>query len=158
VTRHSIREYAQAIRNRYRNAKKKEKTKILDEFTKATGLHRKAAIRLLNRGNKPQVTRRRGRPRKYSTEVVVALKTAWEAGDRLCSKRLHPFLPEMVRVLRENGEIHMTVEVEAQLCRMSPSTIDRTLPGREVYSKVRSQSEHLPIGKRIVRAILKLIR
>ncbi len=127
MTRHSIREYAQAIRNRYKKADKKEKGKILDEFTKATGLHRKAAIRLLNRVDKPQATRRLGRPRKYSHEVVGALKTAWEAGDRLCSKRLHPFLPEMVRVLRLNGERNITVEVETQLCRISPSTIDRLL-------------------------------
>jgi hypothetical protein len=127
VTRKNIREYTQAIRNRYRKASKKEKTRILDEFTKTTGLHRKAAIRLLNRVNKPQATRRQGRPRKYSNEVVGALKIAWEAGDRLCSKRLHPFLPEMVRVLRENRESNITVEVESQLCRISPSTIDRLL-------------------------------
>ena len=127
MTRYSIREYAQAIRDRYRKATKEEKTKILDEFTKATCLHRKAAIRLLNRDNKPLVLRRRGRPQKYSHEIVAALKTAWEAEDYLCSKRLHPFLPELVKVLRKNGEIKMAVAVEAQLCRMSPSTIDRRL-------------------------------
>lgn len=94
MTRYSIREYAQAIRDRYRKAKKEEKTKILDEFTKTTGLHRKAVIRLLNRDNKPLVLRRRGRPQKYSHEIIAALKIAWEAEDYLCSKRLHPFLPE----------------------------------------------------------------
>ena len=127
MTRLSIREYAHAIQSRYLKAKKKEKTKILDEFTKTTGLHQKAAIRLFNRINKPQATRRPGRPRKYNNEVVRALKIVWEAGDRLCSKRLHPFLPEMVRVLRENRENLITAEVESQLCRISPSTIDRLL-------------------------------
>jgi len=146
VTRHSIREYAQAIRNRYKKADKPEKTKILDEFTKATGLHRKAAIRLLNRANKPKSIRRRGRPMKYNNEVVVALKTAWEAGDRLCSKRLHPFLPEMVRVLRKNGESNITEEVETQLCKISPSTMDRVLRpfrqkgGRRCFSTTRRGS------------------
>ncbi len=53
MTRQSIKEYAGAIRERYRRGTKKEKGKILDEFTKATGLHRKAAIRLLNNGEKP---------------------------------------------------------------------------------------------------------
>ncbi len=127
MTRKSIREYTQAIRGRYRKVNKKEKTRILDEFIKTTGLHRKAAIRLLNRVNKPQATRRPGRPRQYDNEVVRVLKAAWEAGDRLCSKRLHPFLPEMVRVLRENRENLITAEVESQLCRISPSTIDRLL-------------------------------
>jgi hypothetical protein len=146
VTRHSIREYAQAIRNRYKKTGKSEKTKILDEFTKATGLHRKAAIRLLNRTNKSKSIRRRGRPMKYNNEVVGALKTAWEAGDRLCSKRLHPFLPEMVRVLRKNGESNITWEVETQLCKISPSTMDRVLRpfrqkgGRRCFSTTRHGS------------------
>ncbi len=127
MTRRSIREYVEAIRGRYHRVKREEKTKILDEFTKATGLHRKAAIRLMNRVRQPQGDRRQGRPRKYGSAVVEALKIVWEAEDRLCSKRLHPFLPEMVRVLRKNGESRMTAEVETQLCQVSPSTIDRLL-------------------------------
>jgi len=31
-----------------------------------------------------------------------ALKAIWEASDRLCAKRLRTFLPEIVRVLRNN--------------------------------------------------------
>ena len=146
VTRRSIREYADAVRNRYQKSRKEEKTRILDEFSKATGLHRKAAIRLLNRVNKPKVNKKPGRPRKYSSEVVMVLKTCWEAGDRLCSKRLHPFLPEMVRVLKENGEIKMTSEVEPQIYKMSPATIDRALHpfrqrgGRRSFSTTRPGS------------------
>jgi len=55
------------------------------------------------------------------------LKAIWEASDRLCSKRLQPFIPEMVRVLREHNEQRIDASTEAQLCRMSPSTIDRLL-------------------------------
>jgi hypothetical protein len=47
MTRGSIREYTQAVQERYRRAPKKGRTKILDEFTQVTGYHRKAAIRLL---------------------------------------------------------------------------------------------------------------
>jgi hypothetical protein len=57
----------------------------------------------------------------------MALRTAWEATDRLCSKRLQPFLPELIPVLRRCGEKSMTADVEAQLIQMSPSTIDRLL-------------------------------
>ena len=42
-------------------ASKEEKGKMLDEFTKVTGLHRKAAIRLLNRVSRPTAGKRRGR-------------------------------------------------------------------------------------------------
>ena len=75
MTRRSILEYADAVRPRYLAASKKEKTRILDEFTAVTGLHRKAAIRLLNRRSEPESRRRRGRPRFYGLEAVAALKT-----------------------------------------------------------------------------------
>jgi len=59
--------------------------------------------------------------------VAGALRVAWEATDRLCSKRLHPFLPELVMILRRHGDQAMTTDIQARLCRMSPSTIDRLL-------------------------------
>ena len=99
----------------------------MDEFTQVVGCHRKAAIRLLRQENQAKAKRKRRRPPQYGVAVVEALRAAWETTDRLCSKRLHPFLPELVRVLRRHGERTITAEVEAQLCRMSPSTIDRLL-------------------------------
>ena len=127
MTQRSIREYAEAVRDRYFLASKKEKGKILDEFTKVTGHHRKAAIRLFRHGNQSRTNKKRGRPRWYSPTVTRVLKLAWEATDRLCSKRLHPFLPELVTLLRRHGEITMIAEIEAQLCQISPSSIDRLL-------------------------------
>ena len=47
MTRGSIQEYTEAVRERYLRASKKEKGEILGEFTEVTGYHRKAAIRLL---------------------------------------------------------------------------------------------------------------
>ena len=127
MTRGSIQEYTEAVRERYLRASKPEKGKILDEFTKVTGCHRKAAIRLLHRFNQPKTNKKRGRPRQYGIAVVEALRVAWEATDRLCSKRLCPFLPELVIVLRRHGNSTMAAEIEAQLCQISPSTIDRLL-------------------------------
>ena len=127
MTRGSIREYIEAIRWRYLGATKKEKGRILDEFAQVTGYHRKSAIRRLCHGNQPRQGKKRGRPRRYGIAIVQALKVAWEATDRLCSKRLQPFLLELIKVLRQHGEKTMTAEVEAQLCQMSASTIDRLL-------------------------------
>lgn len=61
MTRGSIEEYAEAIRERYRRASRKEKGRILDEFTQVTGYHRKAAVRLLKRGQGRSLGVRRGR-------------------------------------------------------------------------------------------------
>ena len=127
MTRASIREYTEAVRWRYLRTSKIEKGKILDEFTQVVGCHRKAAIRLLRRRNQTGAGKKRGRPRQYGAAVAEALRVAWEATDRLCSKRLHPFLSELVKVLRKHGESTISAEIEAELCRISPSTIDRLL-------------------------------
>jgi hypothetical protein len=127
VTRASILEYAEALRRRYFKASRKGKGKMLDEFTQVTGLHRKAAIRLLNRQGQPVASKRRGRKRKYGTGVTEALRAVWEASDRLCSRRLQPFLPEMVKILRRHGEQQIDGAMEGLLCGISPATIDRLL-------------------------------
>ena len=127
MTRQSIREYARAIRDRYWQNSKAGKTKILDEFTKTTGLHRKAAIRLLNKETSKHSSKKRGRPRKYSLEAMDVLRIAWEAEDRICSKRLHPFLIDLVKILKKNNDMKITPSVERQLRQISPATIDRIL-------------------------------
>jgi len=127
VTRRSITEYAEAVRVRYFRALKKAKTEMLNEFVATTGMHRKAVIRLLNRRSRSPGKKGGGRPRLYGPGVMAALKVAWEATDRLCSKRFHPFLPELVGILKRAGELSLAEETETQLCRMSPSTIDRIL-------------------------------
>jgi hypothetical protein len=127
MTRHSILEYAKAVMPRYLKSSKEAKTKILNEFIATTGMHRKAVIRLLNRRRATADKPRSGRPRCYDTEVETALMEAWEATDRLCSKRLQPFLPELVTVLARKEELKVSAKTRTQLARMSASTIDRIL-------------------------------
>lgn len=127
MTRRSILEYAKAIRERYLRSTRTAKTKILDEFIAATGLHRKAAIRLLRRNSDKGTGEKKGRPKLYSLEAGSALKVAWEAVDRLCSKRFQPFLPELVDILVKKGEISVSAQARRELSSMSASTIDRTL-------------------------------
>jgi len=115
MTRASLREYTKAVRGRYVRVSKKEKGRIWDEFTTVIGCHHKVILRLLRRGNQPRGNKKRGRPQQY------------DATDRLCSKRLHPFLPELVMILRRQGDQAMTTKIQARLCRMNPSTIDRLL-------------------------------
>jgi hypothetical protein len=126
MSRSSIREYTQAVRERYRVANRREKGAILDEFERVTGYHRKAIIRLLARAHGPSGGRR-GRPRKYGPDVVGALRLAWQAADRVCGKRLRPFLPELLEALLRHGELEVSAAVSRQLGQMSAATIDRLL-------------------------------
>jgi len=127
MTRGSIQEYTEAVRLRYLNARKEGKGMILDEFIQVTGYHRKAAIRLLHRKSSQKRQQRRGRWRRYGYEVVEALRMVWETSDRVCSKRLKPFIGDLIKVMRQHGELAVSGGLEAELCQMSLSTIDRLL-------------------------------
>ena len=126
MTRTSIQDYVAAIRARYLKASKTQKRTILDEFCEATGYHRKSAIRTLRHPPK-RSGKHRGRPPEYGTEVAMALRIAWEATDRICSKRLAPFLPELIPLLERKGRIKLSPEVRSKLLRISAATIDRLL-------------------------------
>ena len=121
MTRGGVKEYIEAVRGRYLKGNRKVKGQILDEVTEVTGYHRKAVIRLLTRGPKREPGRR-GRAKQYGSEVVSALKVVWEIGDRMCSRRLQPFLLELVQVLERHGEPSVPVEVREQLCQISAVT------------------------------------
>lgn len=121
----SVREYAVALRPRYLEAGKEEKGRLLDEFCRVTGYHRKAAVRLLRQ--EQRAAPRRGRPKRYGAEAAAALRQVWEASDRLGSKRLAPFLPELLEVLERHQEVELEPEVRAQLTAMSAATMDRLL-------------------------------
>ena len=127
MSHRSKQELLEAIRPRYRRAKKVEKQLILDEFVAATLYHRKYAIRVLNQTGGRKHPKKRGRQKVYQGEVVVVLEQIWEICGQICSKRLHPFLPEMVKVLERTGELPISVETKALLLRMSRPTTDRCL-------------------------------
>ncbi len=78
---------------RYREANKKQKSLILNEFITSTGYARKYAIRLLSSpviAIKKKI--KRPRDRFYNETVQQALKVAWAAANYIASKRLAPFL------------------------------------------------------------------
>ncbi|HLE81553.1 MAG TPA: transposase family protein [Dehalococcoidia bacterium] len=134
MTRLTVHEYAAALRPRYRAAKKGAKGRTLDEFCQTAGLHRKAAIRLLNRpfaalraGSGQARAVLPGRPRRYGPEVAEALAKLWEVGDRMCGKLLASVIPDLLSALERHGELPVTPEVRASLLCISPSTIDRLL-------------------------------
>jgi hypothetical protein len=134
MTQEAIWEWADAVRGRYLRARRWEKKVILDQFCAATGHHRKSAIRLL-RGGRHRTSTRLGRPKTYGSEFVLGLKTAWEATMCVCSKRLAPFLPELVPKLEEKKQLCVTPQVRDQLMKVSASTIDRVL--RAIRNKRR---------------------
>lgn len=126
MSEQAVAEYALAVRRRYEAAGRVEKGRILDEFCATTGMHRKAAIRVLNRKAGPAVTKR-GRPRRYGPDVAEVLVKLWQVSDRMCGKLLAAVMPDLVEALERHGELSVAPQLRADLLAVSPATIDRLL-------------------------------
>ncbi len=136
LSQQSKKELLEVVRERYVTAKRKEKQRILDELVAATGYHRKYAIRVLRHVQGKRLIRKRGRKKIYQGEVVIALEQIWEVCGRICSKRLQPFLPEMLKVLERVGAISLSADTKKLLLSMSRASIDRCLtPARKTKGR-----------------------
>lgn len=129
MTREAIMELVAALRPRYRQASKGEKTVMLNEFCANTGYHRKAAIRLIQSAPRTGGQgRRRGRPPRYgSADLRSALQLLWQASGYICSQRLTPFLGELADALDRHGELLLTPSLRGLLQTISASTVERLL-------------------------------
>lgn len=125
-----LKAYLSKIRERYKNAPKGLKTRILSEFCINSGYERKHGSRILGGKLEPR-TKRPGPAEKYGPEVVQHLKILWEATNRVCSKKLKAALPLWLDFYKD-----ASVEVKRKLLAMSASTIDKKLkPYREAPRK-----------------------
>lgn len=122
----SVHEYAASLHPRYLLASRPEKSRLLTEFCRVTGRHRKSAVRLLRRPPRAAPSRS-GRPRCYGPEVLALLRAVWEASDYLCGKRLAPFLPTLVEALERHRVLQVPPRLRPVLLRVSAPTIDRLL-------------------------------
>ena len=132
-----------AVRGRYANSGRGEKTRILDEFVAVTGFHRKHAMRVL-RGE--QTTRGAPRParRLYDEAVRDALIVIWEASDRICGKRLKPLVPLLVEAMERHKHLQLAPDIRARLLAMSAATIDRALRTVREHAGGRSRRRAAP--------------
>ena len=128
-----------AIRSRYREAAKRDKSRMLDEFVAIVGCHRKHAVRLLahcEEGADRALPRGR---RIYDEAVRQALIVVWEASDRICGKRLKAALPSMVRSLERHGHLDIDPHVRERLLR----------PVRDKAGSRRRQKRKRKVGSQI---------
>lgn len=148
---------------RYRQATKKEKGEILDEFIILTGYKRNYASWILRNWGKTVWTKIDGKtvkivvgnpklkkkkqkrkPRKYDQDVIIVLKKIWYIFDCLCGKRLAPVLRSMLPILEKYHEIEVSPAVREKLLTISPSTIDRVLSKEKKKLRIRGRSYTKP--------------
>jgi hypothetical protein len=123
------------LKDRYRRGDKRSKGKLLDEFVALTDYSRCYARRVLREGHKGNrvgsferhLKGDQGGRKKYTCEVLGALKKTWGILNFPCGKRLVAIMQEVIGVLEKWGELRCTKDVKALLSEMSASTADRLL-------------------------------
>jgi len=123
----SRKELLDRLAGRYRTSTWKEKGRILDEFVSGSGYHRKQATALLNGRRRKTRPARRSPSRRYDDGVRTALIRVWKAANRICSKRLIPYLPDFLAALERFGHLTVPTDVRKRLLTMSRATADRLL-------------------------------
>lgn len=123
----SKREYLAKIKDRYRHAGRRGKSRILDEFCAVCGHHRKHAIRLLGQDGRTR-KKKPGRPSKYGVEVIQVLEDIWLNADRPCSSRLVGMIPLWLPYY-EKRDGYLEESVKEKVLHIKPRTLDRVLGG-----------------------------
>lgn len=124
------RELLKHIQQRYKEANYNDKSKILNEFCTLTSYGRKYAINLFNStetDSSANKTLKRQNNKKYDEALRQALLTVWNAANQICSKRLVPFIPDLLSALERFGHVSLPEDVRAKLLTISPATVDRLL-------------------------------
>ncbi len=111
----------------YREASSAQKRVLLDTFVQATGYHRRYGMWLLNHAEDVLHAPTDKRASQYGPEVQQALFLLWNAANRICAKRLIPFLPTLIETLERHEHLHISDECRSQLLSMSVATVDRLL-------------------------------
>lgn len=135
-------EYMKTIYPRYHQASKLEKKRILDEFCKTYGCHRKHAIRLLNGPiPSPQRPPRRGK-RQYTDSTMALVKAIWKQAGYPWSVLLKQIIRDWLPWIRKR--FHPTSDQERQLLSISTAQIDRRLAGekRRLRKRLYGKTKH----------------
>lgn len=91
----------------YRKASYTQKRVLLDVFAQATGYHRGSGMWLLNHAEDVLHAPAYKRQSHYGSEVQHALFLVWHAANRICAKRLMPFLPILIEALERHEHLQI---------------------------------------------------
>jgi len=120
-------EYLISMQERYLQAERTEKGRLLNEMELVTHLSRKHLIAQMNNPDLRRRARRKEREREYGDDVAEAITIIADTLDWICAERLQPALGEMAECLIFWKELEVTADVLEKLNRISISTVGRIL-------------------------------
>ena len=125
----SRKQYLQMLQKEYLGAPRAEKSLLLSEAEKRTGLSKKHIISRLSPTTNWSKERRAAaaRPRQFGSDLIIHLVNLWDIFDRPCGQRLKPLINDELSRLRKFGEVLVSDEQAEKLIKMCPKTIDSLL-------------------------------
>lgn len=127
LAKESRRDLIRRVRDQYQKATWSGKRRIIDELLALCEYDRKYLIRLLNHPPSKESGSRKSRNLKYDNEFQQVLYTIWYAANQICSKRLVPFLPELINNMESHGHLSLSAKTRKALLTVSHATVDRLL-------------------------------
>ena len=120
------RKHLRKMRPRYIEAKRQERSQLLDEMEAITGLHRKSLVRLMH-GSLERKSRSQQRSQTYGAKVSTAIRVIADSLDYPCAERLTPNLAWMAKHLAAHDELAVSDPLLLLLEQVSISTVERRL-------------------------------
>jgi hypothetical protein len=148
------------VRSRYRQARRKEKSAIPDEFIRITGYkNRNYALRILNKPQAPQALLAvKGKavklkpPKKkpasragkkiYTDEVAASLRLIWAFFWYKCGKILAPLMRQQMGYIASWPAFGITADIKAKLLSISP--LPSTVPLKKTRPLPPSKAKTSP--------------
>ena len=142
---------------RYRNAKKSEKTIILDEYLEllgkanrkyeiyALGREGKKHLRLIDGNNvnveiSSRTRKKRVYKKYYDQEVARVIIMLWKFFRYICGQRLVPLIQANLDAISRKRRFGISAEVKKKLCTITRSTVERLLTEERKKHKLKGKS------------------
>jgi len=137
---------------------RKRRGKMTVMISEAIHIHPKSVSRAFRRLQLKTEgeTRRAGRPRLYTNDVIAALVDVWEVGDRCCGELLHPMIGEYVDCLKRAARWNHNEAATTLLRSMSLIAVKRyTLRLQKKHGTRRGMTSTKPSSLKSIIPVFK---
>jgi hypothetical protein len=143
VIKKDIHAVIRAFSKQYKQARKKDKSELLNGLVKTTGFSRKHLMEILP--NPPKVRKRKGRIQKSRyLQILKPLRVLWAVSNYACGKRLKPIIPQLLAALRRHKELIVLKDERMLLLQISAATINRLLVHDRKRINIKGRSRTKP--------------
>jgi len=132
-----------AFTKQYKNARKNEKSELLNKLVLITGYSRKHLMEILPSSLKAKKRKKRVQESCYAI-ILKPLKILWAVSNYACGQRLKPLILSLIAALRRHNELTVTPAERQLLLKISSATIDRLLKHERTKINIKGKSRTKP--------------